>query len=84
MFWIAVLALMFGAIVVFSALAYVIDRMPAPLKEKLLPIFVVVVILYFAGGFGYAIYSAIFDPPAAPFEFEEYDDDCPGPPYAVC
>ena len=45
---------------------------------------VAVVILYFAGGFGYVIYSAIFDPPAASFEFEEYDDDCPGPPYAVC
>ncbi len=23
-------------------------------------------------------------PVAASFEFEEYDDDCPGPPYAVC
>ena len=83
MHWIAVLALMFGAIVVLGALAYAIDRMPAPLKEKLTPIFVVVVVLYLAGGIGYAIYSAIFDPPTAAFEFEEYDD-CPGPPYAVC
>jgi hypothetical protein len=23
-------------------------------------------------------------PVAASFEFEEYDDNCPGPPYAVC
>ena len=41
------------------------------------------VILYLAAGFGYAIYLAIFDPQVAS-EFEEYDDDCPGPPYAVC
>ena len=45
-------------------------------------VLVVALLLYLAGGFGYAIYSAIFDPPAVS-EFEEYGD-CPGPPYAVC
>lgn len=50
-------------------------------KDVVVGVGIVLFILYVVGAFGYAVYSSIVDPPS---EFEEYDDDCPGPPYAVC
>lgn len=80
MHWIAVLALVFGTILVLGALAYAIDSMPAPLKEKLTAIFIVVAILYLVGGIGYALLYPEVRP-----EFDEWDDyRCAGPPYEIC
>ena len=71
------LIVLLAAIAIFGATAFVLRMIPNPLRSNIV---VAVVILYLVGGFSYAIYTAIFNPPAS-WEFEEHDNNIDSIPY---